>query len=371
MPRSPTTDGRRRVLGGIGAVGLTALAGCLGGAGLPAGSSDDGADDDTADENGGPPTVDRSLSKEYPIDRLNEESMDGGPGPDGIPSIDDPAFAPADDPPTNLDGDDPVFGVEFDGEAKAYPQYTLVWHEIVNDVVGGESVAVTYCPLTGTAQGFERGSTTFGVSGRLLNSNLIMYDRAREDYWPQMLATSIRGDREGAHLEEFPVTWTSWERWHAAYPETRVLSEDTGYARNYDDDPYGTYDPAGGYYTSDSTIFEPYADVDESVLHPKAVVLGARSADGAIAVEKEALADAGVLEGSVGDVPYVIVYEPSLDTGYVYRNPEATEVSYDDGAVLVDGDRYDPDGLPLDRVLRYDAFWFAWAGYYPDTELLT
>jgi len=359
----------------LATVAVAALAGCLGDGGA---AGDVGSGTDDADAGGNPdddagdlPLSGGSLPLPDDTSTLDRHVISGGVSQDGIPSIDDPAFVDAGEADDWLGDGEPVFGVSIDGDVRAYPQRVLVWHEIVNDVVGGGSVAVTYCPLTGTAQGFDRGDTTFGVSGRLLNSNLIMYDRAREDYWPQMLATSIRGDREGGHLEEFPVTWTSWERWHAAYPETRVLSEDTGYARNYDDDPYGTYDPAGGYYTSDSTIFEPYADVDESVLHPKAVVLGARSADGAIAVEKEALADAGVLEGSVGDVPYVTVYEPSLDTGYVYRNPDGVEVSYDDGTALVDGDRHDPDGLPLDRVLRYDSFWFAWAGYYPDTELLT
>ena len=367
MPRSPTTDGRRRVLGGIGAVGLTALAGCLGGAGLPAGSSDDGADDDTADENGGPPTVDRSLSKEYPIDRLNEESMDGGPGPDGIPSIDDPAFAPADDPPTNLDGDDPVFGVEFDGEAKAYPQYTLVWHEIVNDVVGGESVAVTYCPLTRTAQGFYRGESEFGVSGQLINSNLVMFDRGTETRWPQMLPVGISGRHTGEYLEEFQVVWTTWDRWREAYPETTVLTEETGHARNYGSDPYGEYNPRSGYYADQQTLFPPLSSDDR--FPKKEVVIGARNADGAMAVPKGTLRDRAVIEGTVGGIPYVTVYDGALDTGYVYRNPDGTPVETDGDGFLVDGDTYSPDALPLESEIGFDAMWFAWYGYYPSTEV--
>lgn len=362
----------------LSAIGTVAIAGCLGSA--PAeeptaeaetdSSASDGDDVATTGGQTGPPTADRTLPLPDTTSSLADGIVSGGVAQDGIPSIDDPQFIDAPDAETWLDDGEPVFGVDVHGEVKAYPQRVLVWHEVVNDVIGGENLAVTYCPLTGTAQGFERGPTEFGVSGRLLNSNLIMYDRASESYWPQMLATAVRGEHEGEVLREFPVTWTTWERWSDTHPETTVLSDETGYARDYADDPYGSYDPTAGFYADDSLIFSPYAPVDESVLHPKEVVLGARSADGAIAVHKESLASAGVLEGAVDGVPYVAVYDPELDTGYVYRDPNDVGLTYHDGRVTVDGESHRPSGLPLERVLRYDAFWFAWAGYYPETELL-
>jgi len=351
---------RRRFVGTAGSVALAGLAGCLDGTLGPLGGSDHG-DAPTS----GPPTVDRSLPEAYSLDELDDAVMSGGPGKDDIPSIDDPSFVAADDAPSTLADGDPVFGVELDGEAKAYPQYVLVWHEVVNDVVGDRTVAVAYCPLTGTAQGFDRGESEFGVSGRLINSNLVMYDRGTDTWWAQMLARGVRGPDEGAYLSEFQVIWTTWGRWREQHPETTVLTEDTGYVRDYGGDPYGQYNPRMGYYDNGSLLFDPLASDDRFA--PKDVVIGARTADGALAVPKGRLRDRGVVVGSVGGVSYATVYDEALDTGYVYRNPDDRSVALDDGAVTVDGDAHDPDALPLDRVIGFDAMWVAWYGYYPST----
>lgn len=346
---------RRRVLGSVvGAVGT--VAGCVGG---PAGDADGEKNER------GPPTTDRTLPEAHTTAGLEDNILSGGPGKDGIPSIDDPVFNPVDAPPSALDGDDPVFGVELNGDARAYPQSILVWHEVVNDTIGDESVAVTYCPLTGTAQGFFRGSVEFGVSGQLLNSNLVMYDRATDGYWSQVLARGVTGPHEGEYLEEFPVTWTTWDRWRSTHRDTMVLTEETGFARDYGRDPYGSYNPTDGYYADENTLFPPLTTDDS--LHPKAVVIGARTEDGAVAVPKEELRERDVVEGSVGSVPYVSVYDADLDTGYVYRNPDPVEVSVRGGDIVVDGESYAPDALPLDRRLGFDAMWFAWYGFYPST----
>ena len=277
-----------------------------------------------------------------------------------------------------------MFGVVLDGEAKAYPQSVLVWHEIVNDVVGQTPVSVTYCPLTGTAQGFRRGETTFGVSGQLINANLVMFDRATERWWPQMLATRITGDDPGDHLAEFRVVWTTWERWRSVHPETVVLTEDTGFARNYGSDPYGGYNPRTGYYADDSFLFPPLTEDDR--LAPKAVVIGMRSSNGAVAVSKELLREEQIIEFDVDGVPHAAVYDESLDTGYVYRTggddesgdggngsdsagAEPATLSWEDGDVAADGDTYAPDSLPFEREIVFDAMWFAWYGYYPMTDL--
>ena len=353
---------RRGFLAATAAAAVAGVAGCLGSLGGPSSSA---SDSPTGVE---PPTGGTERPVEYANERLRENVVSGGVSKDGIPAIDEPRFESAGDADDRLGDGDVVFGVVRDGEARAYPQYVLVYHEVVNDAVGGTPVSVTYCPLTGTAQGFERGETSFGVSGDLLNSNLVMYDRGTDSRWPQMLATAVEGDLAGESLREFPVRWTTWERWREAHPETAVLTEDTGHVRDYGSDPYGGYNPRRGYYADDGTMFAPLTT--DGRLGDKTVVVGARTTDGVAAVEKDALRDVGVVDAPAGDARYLAVYDPSLDVGHVYRNPEGrTFRAGDGGAVEEGGDRYDPADLPLSRALSYDAMWFAWAGFYPSTEL--
>jgi hypothetical protein len=297
---------------------------------------------------------------------LVEGVADGGVPKDGIPSIDEPTFAGVGEDGYSLDPGDPVFGVVRDGVAKAYPQYVLVHHEIVNDTLAGDPVVVSYCPLTGTAQGFERGDTEFGVSGKLVNSNLIMYDRGTDSWWPQIAATAIKGPMTGAGLQEFRVVWTTWERWREQYPETAVLTEDTGYSRRYGTDPYGSYNTKRGYYKSDRTLFDPI--VSDARASPKDVVIGTRTGDGAIAFDKELLRSERVLTATLDGTEFVAVAEPSLATGYVYRNRTGKSVEPDGDGYRVDGGRYDAASLPLERSLAFDSMWFPWAGFYPETE---
>ena len=303
--------------------------------------------------------------------------MSGGVGHDGIPSIDDPRFARATD--VNLPDCERVFGVALDGDVRAYPQRILVRHEIVNDVVGGEPVAVTYCPLTGTAQGFYRGGTEFGVSGRLVNSNLIMWDRAADVRWPQIAATGIEvgGQRDaedadrylGQSLREFRVVWTTWRRWRNRHPDTLVLTEETGSAKNYNRDPYGSYEPpVAGHYSTDAGRQPNFPLLAYDDAESKRVVVGARTAAGAVAFDKQTLMEASVLSGKLGDTPVVAVADEGITTGYVYANPDGLDVERDGDAYAVDGTSAPPDALPLDRHLAFDAMWFAWHSFYPDTE---
>jgi hypothetical protein len=313
------------------------------------------------------PTTKNTLYLSYERQTLTDKSLSGGPPKDGIPSIDNPQFESADAVGDRLADGDIVFGIVQDGVAKAYPQIILASHEIVNDTIAEQPIAVTYCPLTGTVLGFKRGKTTFGVSGRLINNNLVMYDRATQAWWPQMLATSIPGPwnttPEPASLQEIRLIWTTWKRWRNAYPDTRVLTEDTGYARNYNRDPYGSYNPRKGYYKDDSTLFPPLDTSDRFKM--KDIVIGARTTSGAAAFYKPSLRKQGVLEGQIADTPIVAVYDPKLDTGYVYRGSKEG-VKNTDGAITVNGDQYSPANLPLERIMAYDAMWFAWYGYYPD-----
>jgi hypothetical protein len=353
----------------IALTGLGAATGCAGCVGAPA-SESEAASSATDPRSGGVPTADETLWLPASPEELESLAVSGGPPKDGIPSIDRPSFV---DPEgvDFLDPGDPVFGVEREGVCKAYPQKILVHHEIVNDRLGDLPVAVTYCPLTGTVQGFERGGTTFGVSGRLINNNLVMYDRATETWWPQILATSIpgpwNGESGGESLREFRLVWTSWERWRDRHPDTRVLSTETGYAKNYGNDPYGAYNPPRGYYTNANTLFE--TPVTGERFHRKRVFLGARTAAGAVAFGKSALLERGTMSGEVGGTPAVAVADRGLNTGYVYLNPEERAVAFEDGTVTVDGDPHEPDDLPLGRVHAFDAMWFAWRSYYPDTDV--
>ena len=387
---------RRQYLATVGAA--AALAGCFGSddqgnydpggnGGNGGGNGDTGAPGNRGTdagtgttESGGPdgtgsafpfPTAEESLPLPTDASALRGEARSGGPPKDGIPSIDEPSFAGADGADF-LDDGDPVFGVARDGAIKAYPQKILVQHEIVNDTLSGDPVAVTYCPLTGTVQGFERGETTFGVSGRLINNNLVMYDRETEAWWPQVLATSIPGpwneDPPAVSLREFRLVWTTWGRWRDRYPDTRVLTTDTGYARNYGRDPYGTYNPKGGYYDARSTLF-PRRNPDDRH-HPKAVFMGARTPDGAVAFEKSTLLEEGTMTGELGGTPALAVADPRLSTGYVYLNPEDREFEHDGEAVVgADGTEHRPDELPLGRVHTFDAMWFAWSGFYPESNV--
>jgi hypothetical protein len=362
------------------AAGLTAVAGCTGigddgsGTTTTPTTSDQtasGTEATTPPADVEIPSAENRLPTPMAAGDLEEEAMSGGPPKDGIPSVDEPQFIEA-GAADFLQPGDPVFGVARDGAVKAYPQKILVLHEIVNDELAGMPVSVTYCPLTGTVQGFHRGNTTFGVSGRLINNNLVMYDRASEAWWPQILATAIPGPWNETpavrSLREFRLVWTTWDRWQTQHPETSVLSTDTGYAKNYNRDPYGRYNPRGGYYETANTLF-PTLNQDERY-EPKRVFMGARTAQGAAAFLKDAVRENGVMTGEIGDTPVLAVHDTRYDSAFVYRNPDETTFEPDgDTVVGPDGTGHDPDALPLSRIHTFDAMWFAWAGYYPETNV--
>jgi hypothetical protein len=286
----------------------------------------------------------------------------GGPPPDGIPSIDNPMFVGAS--AARLHPGDPVIGFVHNGEARAYPQRIMVYHEIVNDVVGGLNVAITYCPLTATAQAFSRGATTLGVSGLLLNSNLVMFDRVTGSRFSQIAATGLTGPHRGRTLDELNAYWTTWERWRAAYPDTQVLSEETGYLRSYLRDPYGTYNPLGGYYTRNRTMFPV---MHESRRHQlKEMVVGARTADHSVSFVLSDLARERVQSTD----RFVAVFAPGLDTGYIYEKPsaDAAILVREEGMYEYEGQLYPAGALPLPALVPVEAFFFAWHAFYPASE---
>jgi len=173
------------------------------------------------------------------------EIMSGGPPKDGIPAIDDPQFLRAQDE-TALRGREPVITVEIEGAApRAYPIRYLMWHEIVNDTVGGVPVAVTYCPLCNSGMTFDRRVggrvLSFGVSGKLRHSDMVMYDRQTESWWQQAVGRGIVGEMTGVDLRQLPTWMESWDQYRARNPGGLVMAE-PAHNRSYGRNPYRGYD---------------------------------------------------------------------------------------------------------------------------------
>lgn len=191
-----------------------------------------------------------------------DEILSGGPPKDGIPSIDDPNFQPV-ALAKGLSATEPVIGVEIADDARAYPLRILTWHEIVNDTVGGTPVAVTYCPLCNAAIVFDRRvdgeTTTFGTTGLLRHSDLVMYDRATESWWQQFLGEAIVGSQTGKRLALIPARLESWANFAARFPEGLVLTPSDPDLRPYGANPYEGYDTAALPFLYDGRLPEAIA----------------------------------------------------------------------------------------------------------------
>ena len=173
--------------------------------------------------------------------------VSGGPPKDGIPAIDDPEFAALVDA-GDLAATEPVIGIDLNGDARAYPLRILIWHEIVNDTVGGVPVSVTYCPLCNSAIVFDRRVDgrvlDFGTTGKLRNSDLVMYDRQTESWWQQFTGTGIVGEMDGKALEMLPARVESFALFGKRHPGGRVLIPGNARPRPYGVNPYRGYDTA-------------------------------------------------------------------------------------------------------------------------------
>jgi hypothetical protein len=362
---------RRQFLKGAAALAVLGTAGA--GAGVAIWRSGGG--------DGGAQTAGQSASGPVGLDRLAESVVSGGPGKDGIPSIDRPHFVPASQA-RFLRGEDVVFGIAAAGDVRAYPQLILVWHEIVNDAISGRPVSVTYCPLTGSVVAFHgraRGRPLeFGTTGNLVNSNLLMYDRVSDSEWPQLLGQAISGSQKGAPLEETPLVWTTWHRWRRTHPDTRVLSTKTGFSRSYGDDPYGSYTPLGGYYQGGGPIFPV---LEESArFDAKEVVVGVKAGEARLAVLKRRIRESRVLPLQAGSTPLVALWDRELDTARVFtaraggrtlrfeegESRDATGSAWSAAGRATEGPLA---GTQLRPATFLDAMWFAWYAFYPDTQV--
>jgi len=270
-----------------------------------------------------------------------DEILSGGPGKDGIPSIDNPIFISPEEADKFLEPNSVGIGLEINDEARFYPYDILVWHEIVNDTVGGRPVAVTYCPLCGTGIVFDRtvenATVEFGVSGKLYESNLLMYDRRaheeNESLWSQVLGEAVVGPRTGTKLEIVRSDAVQYSKWKDAHPDTRVLSQDTGAVRSYGSDPYGNY------YTSDRVSFG--ATFNDDRLHPKEIVLGIELNEAFKAYHKAAL-------------PVGTTTDTFADRAITITRTTNNEITF-----TADGE----------AIPTIEGFWFSWLAVHPETKL--
>lgn len=268
-----------------------------------------------------------------------EEILSGGPPKDGIPAIDKPVFVKASQA-RSLRDDDRVLAITRNGISKAYPIRIMNWHEIVNDQFGGEGIAITYCPLCGSGIAFKADvagkSLKFGVSGLLYNSDVLLFDRQTQSLWSQILAKAVTGPMKGSNLTAIPITHTSWADWRKRKPDTLVLTEETGFRRDYTGNPYD------GYEKVEETIFP--VRFRAQGYHPKEQVLG-------LLIDGKAKAYPFVeLARGSGEVKDVIDGHSILVRyNHTHRSAEA----------------FDAQGKPIAGVTL---FWFAWYAFHPQTE---
>jgi hypothetical protein len=175
-----------------------------------------------------------------------QEIVSGGPAKDGIPPIDRPQFVSVAQSRASLPAREPVISVNVAGEARAYPLRVLMWHEIVNDTIGGMPIAVTYCPLCDSGMVFDRRVAgrvlSFGTTGKLRHSGLVMYDRETESWWQQFLGEAIVGDLVDQRLARLPARIESFERFAERFPNGKVLVPPQDRGRPYGTNPYVGYD---------------------------------------------------------------------------------------------------------------------------------
>lgn len=331
---------------------------------------------------------------EYSIDLSTLKS--GGPPKDGIPSIDNPSFVRINEASDWIHPDEPVIALEHDGTARAYPLQILTHHEIVNDRIGGTPVAVTFCPLCYSALVFKRtldgGPVTFGVSGLLRNSDLVMYDRKTETLWQQFTGKAIVGSRTGATLEQLPSQIISFKQFAETYSDGMILSRDTGYNRPYGRNPYAGYDDV------DKRPFAFDGRVDDRLPPMEKVV--AVSVDGTHKAYPHSMTEnERVVHDTVGGRSVAVFHAPgavsALDAAEIKESKETGSTGVFDRRVegrtltfsYADDDRFRDEetgstwtitgraidgpleGTQLKQVQHGNYFAFAWFAFRPGTTL--
>jgi hypothetical protein len=321
-----------------------------------------------------------------PLDQI----VSGGPPPDGIPSIDNPKFISVQEASKFLKDSELILGLNVNGDIRAYPLQILVWHEIVNDNVGAVPVAISYCPLCFTNQVFnrtidERVVVEFGTSGKLYNSNLVMYDRTSKSLWSQALAEGIVGKYAGTKLQRVPFDVAYWKEWKQLYPDSKVLSRDTGSNRPYGADPYGDY------YTNSDVLF-PVSNKD-SRLDLKEIVVGVENKGQFKAYKQQDIENKKVINDQVNGKPIALfssypfmirAYDPLVEGGggggeqtivllqFEYNTKDKSFIDKQTGSLwnfegkAISGQM---KGKQLTRLPFDEGFWFEWIAFHPKSAL--
>ena len=330
-----------------------------------------------------------------PVDQI----LSGGPPPDGIPPIDAPVFMSVKEAGDLLDPAESIVALEINGDARAYPVRAMVWHEIVNDSVGGTPVVVTYCPLCNSAISYVREirgvETTFGTSGRLYASALVMYDRATESLWTHFDGSAVVGVLTGDRLLAVASPLMAWEDFSSSYPEGTVLNwNETGFRRDYGTNPYVGYDDAD----AEPFLFRgPLDDRARAMQRVVGISIGGEAT--AYPLESLMAGDATATPANIGGRDLVIFWKAgqasALDASAIDEGKPVGSVGVFaprvDGRQLTfvaDGPNFvdretgsiwtiagtavagELAGSELERIEHLDTFWFAWSTYRPGTTLV-
>jgi uncharacterized protein DUF3179 len=335
-------------------------------------------------------------SQDFPAPLVDlNDIRSGGPPPDGIPPIDEPLFLPV-CAVDFLEDNEPVAALTIGDETRAYPMQILIWHEIVNDVVAGVPVSITYCPLCNSAFAFGRQVgdrlLDFGTSGALYRSNLVMYDRQTESLWIQFTNQAAVGALTGTTLETFPMRIVSWSDFRTAQPDSLVLSRETGFSRDYGRNPYPGYDDVN----TSPFLFDGEND---DRLAAKTRILGISNNGDDVAIIRDRLLEQGVMSIDVGGDPVVVFAKKGTSSALDARDivdgrdvgaaaayePFAggqplTFLPVEDGFVdnetgstwNILGESIDGPlvGERLPGVDVDDSFWFAWGTFKPESRIL-
>lgn len=281
----------------------------------------------------------------FTLDRLTipaEQILSGGPGRDGIPAILTPHFIDA-NKAHFLKQHDTVLGLTMNGKSRAYPIKILNWHEVVNDSIDDRHFVISYCPLCGSGMAFlakpGKQVLTFGVSGLLYNSDVLMYDHQTESLWSQIRGKAISGVASGTSLTQYPLTLTRWKQWLEDHPNTKVLSTKTGFYRSYSQDPY-----AG--YSRTPRLYFPVANQAPSTYAVKETVLGYKGSKQNIAFPFSELRkhDQEKFSYQFEGKPLTIHWDSQNQSAWISNST----------------------GQQLSSTMLY---WFAWYAFYPDTEV--
>jgi hypothetical protein len=326
------------------------------------------------------PSFRQFLDPSAPMKIRPEEIVWGGVKKDGIPALIDPKSVPPEEA-SFLKEEEPVFGVGVGGQFRAYPQRILDWHEMANDVLGGQPFVISYCTLCGSAIAYgtklpDGTRLLFGSSGLLYRSNKLMYDQGTLSLWSNLAGEPVAGalTGRGIVLPMIPMTITSWREWKTRHPQTSVISLDTGMRRDYT--PGAAY---GKYFASPNLMFPVWKRDDR--LEAKDWVYALRSGADARAFPLAILFAERIVNDSVGGVPVVIVADPESLAVRAYVRGSRSFAEGPSGRLAdpatgtlwrIEEDSLVPESaaaVALPRFPGHRAYWFGWYAFFPETSL--